>query len=67
METGMFRTADGYDRLIGRFLPPLAPAFADFAAVREGRVLDVGCGPGRRGFGRRADRAARGRPGSSAG
>jgi SAM-dependent methyltransferase len=39
--------ADGYDRLMGRYLPTLAPAFADAAGVRAGmRVLDVGCGPG---------------------
>jgi SAM-dependent methyltransferase len=39
--------ADGYDRLIGRYLPTLAPAFADEAEVAAGmRVLDVGCGPG---------------------
>jgi SAM-dependent methyltransferase len=39
--------AAGYDRLMGRYLPTLAPAFADAAGVRAGmRVLDVGCGPG---------------------
>jgi SAM-dependent methyltransferase len=39
--------AAGYDRLMGRYLPTLAPAFADAAGVREGmHVLDVGCGPG---------------------
>lgn len=39
--------ADAYDALIGRFLPTLAPAFADAAGVRAGmRALDVGCGPG---------------------
>jgi ubiquinone/menaquinone biosynthesis C-methylase UbiE len=39
--------ADAYDRLMGRYLPTLAPAFIDAAAVRSGmRVLDVGCGPG---------------------
>src|SRR5215212_10102596 len=32
---------------MGRYLPTLAPAFADAAGVRAGmRVLDVGCGPG---------------------
>src|SRR3954469_7382294 len=32
---------------MGRYLPTLAPAFADAAGVRTGmRVLDVGCGPG---------------------
>jgi SAM-dependent methyltransferase len=39
--------ADAYDRFMGRYSAPLAPAFADFAAVIDGlRVLDVGCGPG---------------------
>lgn len=39
--------AAGYDRLMGRYLPTLAPAFADAAGVQAGmRVLDVGCGPG---------------------
>ena len=32
---------------MGRYSVPLAPRFADFAAVAPGqRVLDVGCGPG---------------------
>jgi len=39
--------ANAYDRFMGRYSEPLAPAFADFASVVEGlRVLDVGCGPG---------------------
>ncbi len=39
--------ADAYDRFMGRYSVPLAPRFADFAAVGGGdRVLDVGCGPG---------------------
>ncbi len=39
--------ADVYDRFMGRYSVPLAPRFADFAAVGTGqRVLDVGCGPG---------------------
>lgn len=39
--------ADAYDRFMGRYSVPLAPAFAEFAAVIDGqRVLDVGCGPG---------------------
>jgi SAM-dependent methyltransferase len=40
-------SADAYDRFMGRYSSPLAPRFADFAAVAAGqRVLDVGCGPG---------------------
>lgn len=36
-----------YDRFVGRYLPTLAPAFADAAGARTGmRMLDVGCGPG---------------------
>ena len=39
--------ADLYDRFMGRYAVPLAPGFADLAAVDAGRrVLDVGCGPG---------------------
>src|SRR3954447_7451561 len=39
--------ADAYDRFMGRFSTPLAVPFADFAGPPlDGRVLDVGCGPG---------------------
>ena len=39
--------AEGYDRLMGRYLPTLGPVFADATEVGAGqRVLDVGCGPG---------------------
>ena len=39
--------ADAYDRFMGRFSRPLAVPFADFAGLPlDGRVLDVGCGPG---------------------
>jgi SAM-dependent methyltransferase len=39
--------ADAYDRFMGRYSVPMAPLFADLAAVVGGqRVLDVGCGPG---------------------
>ena len=39
--------ADGYDRLMGRYLPTLGVAFADAAGATSGqRALDVGCGPG---------------------
>jgi SAM-dependent methyltransferase len=41
-----FGDADAYARFMGRFSEPLASAFADLAPVVEGRVLDVGCGPG---------------------
>jgi SAM-dependent methyltransferase len=42
-----FVAADAYDRFMGRYSVPLAPAFADFAGVSAGqRALDVGCGPG---------------------
>jgi SAM-dependent methyltransferase len=37
--------AEAYDRFMGRYSMPLGPLFADFAGA-EGRVLDVGCGPG---------------------
>jgi SAM-dependent methyltransferase len=40
-------SADAYDRLVGRYGPPLASAMIDFAGVAPGmRALDVGCGPG---------------------
>jgi len=39
--------ADAYDRFMGRYSRPLAAPFADFAGLPlDGRVLDVGCGPG---------------------
>jgi SAM-dependent methyltransferase len=39
--------ADAYDRFMGRYSVPLAPAFADFAGVDAGEhVIDVGSGPG---------------------
>ncbi len=39
--------ADAYDQFMGRYSVPLAPLFADVAAIVRGqRVLDVGCGPG---------------------
>jgi SAM-dependent methyltransferase len=39
--------AEQYDRFMGRYSMPLAPAFADLAGVAAGqRVVDVGCGPG---------------------
>ncbi len=40
-------SSDAYDRFMGRYSEPLAPAMADMAGVVPGvRVLDVGCGPG---------------------
>jgi SAM-dependent methyltransferase len=42
-----FDDAESYARFMGRFSQPLAPAFADLVDVAaDGRVLDVGCGPG---------------------
>jgi SAM-dependent methyltransferase len=42
-----FGSADSYARVMGRFSDPLAPRFADLVDLpAEGRVLDVGCGPG---------------------
>src|SRR3954467_5211208 len=39
--------ADAYDRFMGRYSRPLAVPFAAFAGLPlDGRVLDVGCGPG---------------------
>ncbi len=39
--------ADAYDRFMGRYSRSLAVPFADFAGLPlDGRVLDVGCGPG---------------------
>src|ERR1700758_1125945 len=39
--------ADAYERCMGRDSRPLAVPFADFAGLPlDGRVLDVGCGPG---------------------
>ncbi len=43
---GFAVSADSYDRFMGRYSRPLAAAFAGFADVRGGAVLDVGCGPG---------------------
>jgi SAM-dependent methyltransferase len=40
-------SAEAYDRLVGRYGPPLAEALIAFAGVEAGaRALDVGCGPG---------------------
>ena len=38
--------AEAYDRFMGRYSAPLAPAFLDFARVDAAPVLDVGSGPG---------------------
>jgi SAM-dependent methyltransferase len=39
--------AEAYDRFMGKYSRPLAVPFADFAELSlDGRVLDVGCGPG---------------------
>jgi len=39
-------TADAYYRFMGRYSVQLSPQLADFADVRSGRAIDVGCGPG---------------------
>lgn len=40
-------SADGYERLMGRWSKKLAPMLIDFAGLADGdRVLDVGCGTG---------------------
>jgi SAM-dependent methyltransferase len=39
-------SGSAYDRFMGLYARALAPAFADFAGVRQGNVLDVGCGSG---------------------
>jgi SAM-dependent methyltransferase len=40
-------SADAYNRLVGRYGPPLASELIAFAGVEPGmRALDVGCGPG---------------------
>ena len=39
-------SGNAYDRFMGRYALELAPAFADFVGVHEGKVVDVGCGSG---------------------
>jgi SAM-dependent methyltransferase len=39
-------SGNAYDRFMGRYARELAPTFADFAGVRDGKVVDVGCGSG---------------------
>jgi len=37
---------EAYDRLVGRYSRPLAPAFLQFTGVVSGPVVELGCGPG---------------------
>lgn len=39
-------SGDAYDNFMGRYARELAPVFADYADVRSGNALDVGCGSG---------------------
>src|ERR1051325_10531254 len=39
-------SGDAYDNFMGRYSRELAPAFADYAGVRSGTAVDVGCGSG---------------------
>jgi SAM-dependent methyltransferase len=39
-------SGDSYDNFMGRYSRKLAPAFADYAGIRSGTVVDVGCGSG---------------------
>jgi SAM-dependent methyltransferase len=39
-------SGNAYDTFMGRYARELAPVFADFADVRSGSVVDVGCGSG---------------------
>jgi trans-aconitate methyltransferase len=41
-----FGDAGSYARFMGRFSEPLAPKFAGVLPELDGRLLDVGCGPG---------------------
>src|SRR5512134_2820174 len=46
-EARMFSAAGGYERFMGRWSRLLAPAYIEFAGVRDGdRILDVGTGTG---------------------
>jgi ubiquinone/menaquinone biosynthesis C-methylase UbiE len=47
IRTSFVVPSQGYDLLIGRYLPTLAPAFIATVGFQNGmRALDVGCGPG---------------------
>jgi SAM-dependent methyltransferase len=39
-------SGDAYDNFMGRYARELAPAFADYAGIRSGSMVDVGCGSG---------------------
>jgi SAM-dependent methyltransferase len=39
-------SGDAYDNFMGRYSRGLAPVFADYAGIRSGTAVDVGCGSG---------------------
>jgi SAM-dependent methyltransferase len=39
-------SGDAYDNFMGRYSRELAPVFADYAGIRTGTAVDVGCGSG---------------------
>jgi SAM-dependent methyltransferase len=39
-------SGDAYDNFMGRYSRELAPVFADYAEIRSGNAVDVGCGSG---------------------
>src|SRR5690349_22910308 len=44
--TFLSSSGSGYEAQMGRWSRRLAPLLIDFSGIRDGRVLDVGCGTG---------------------